>query len=33
VTLPPTVCGGQSLGVVLNDQDAYTANNAVPATK
>jgi hypothetical protein len=30
---PPAVCGGTSVGVPLNDQDAYTANNAVPATK
>jgi hypothetical protein len=33
VTLPPTVCGGSSLGVTLNDEDVYVANNAVPATK
>jgi hypothetical protein len=31
VTLPPSVCGGQSLGTTLNDQNAYTAANSVPS--
>jgi hypothetical protein len=30
-TLPPSVCGGTTLGVTLNDEDVYTANNAVPS--
>jgi hypothetical protein len=39
ITTPPSVCGGsvqptgQSSATVLNDQDAYTANNAVPNTQ
>ena len=31
VTLPPTVCGGQTLGTTLNDQNAYTSSNSVPS--
>jgi hypothetical protein len=39
ITLPPSVCGGtvtptgQTTPTVLNDQDGYTANNAVPNTQ
>lgn len=31
LTLPPSVCGGQTLGTTLNDQDAYTAALPVPS--
>jgi hypothetical protein len=31
VTLPPSVCGGTTLGTALNDQNAYTAALAVPS--
>ena len=31
VTLPPSVCGGTTLGTTLNDQNAYTAALSVPA--
>jgi len=31
VTLPPSVCGGTTLGTTLNDQNAYTAALAVPS--
>src|SRR5438067_10393273 len=30
-TLPPSVCGGTTLGTTLNDQNAYTAALAVPS--
>jgi hypothetical protein len=38
VAFPPAVCGatvdnGAGTNVPLNDQNAYTANTAVPATK
>jgi len=39
ITQPPAVCGGsvqptgQSSPTILNDQDGYTANNAVPNTQ
>jgi hypothetical protein len=31
IATPPAVCGGQTNGTVLNDQEVYTANNAVPS--
>ncbi|TME20970.1 MAG: hypothetical protein E6I68_12045 [Chloroflexi bacterium] len=30
-TLPPSVCGGTTLGTTLNDQNIYTAALAVPS--
>jgi hypothetical protein len=31
VTLPPSVCGGSTLGTPLNDENIYTASLSVPS--